>query len=281
MSPWPSRASAPPWSRITRESCLRGDRERDPRRDVHLDRAGDDVHGRPLGGEHEVDADRARLLREPDDRVLHLGGRDHHQVGELVDHAQDVRKRRLPGGGAGAVQLDDVARARLLHHLVAALHLADQVREHVRRHARHGHDRREQVRDVLVVVQLDALRVDQHHADLVRGGAQQDRRQHRVHAARLARAGGAGDQQVRHLREVGPDRVAGDVLAEPHRQRRAATTAFAAAPRRGRGGRCRPGTPSGGACWAPPRRPPACRGSAPGCGCRSRRARRRCRPSAA
>ena len=32
---------------------------------------------------------------------------------------------------------------------------------------------------------------------------------------RLARAGGAGDEHVRHLREVGPDRVAVDPLAEP------------------------------------------------------------------
>ncbi len=35
----------------------------------------------------------------------------------------------------------------------------------------------------------------------------------------LPGAGGAGDQQVRHAREVGPDRGARDVLAEPDRQR--------------------------------------------------------------
>ena len=70
---------------------LRGDRERDPRRHVRLDHAGDHVGARALGGEHQVDAHGARLLRQPDDRVLHVGGRDHHQVGELVDHAQDVR----------------------------------------------------------------------------------------------------------------------------------------------------------------------------------------------
>ena len=57
-----------------------------------------------LGREHEVDADGAGLLREADDRVLDVGGRDHHQVGELVDHAEDVRQRRLAA----------LARARLL-----------------------------------------------------------------------------------------------------------------------------------------------------------------------
>ena len=35
----------------------------------------------------------------------------------------------------------------------------------------------------------------------------------------LARAGRAGDEDVRHAREVGPDGSAGDVLAEPDRQR--------------------------------------------------------------
>ena len=53
-----------------------------------------------LRREHEVDADRARLLREADDRVLDVGGRDHHQVGELVDHAEDVRQRGSPRSAA-------------------------------------------------------------------------------------------------------------------------------------------------------------------------------------
>ena len=72
---------------------LRADREGDPRRDVGLDHARDDVDARGLRREHEVDADRARLLGQADDRVLDVGGRDHHQVGELVDDAQDVGQR--------------------------------------------------------------------------------------------------------------------------------------------------------------------------------------------
>ena len=54
----------------------------------------------------------------------------------------------------------------------------------------------------------------------MRVGVEQDRAEHRVHAARLARAGGAGDQQMGHLREVRADRAAGHVLAQPHGQRR-------------------------------------------------------------
>ena len=74
---------------------LARDRERDPRRDVRLDHAGDHVDRGALGREDEVDADGARLLRQPDDRVLDGLRRDHHQVGELVDHDEQVRQRRL------------------------------------------------------------------------------------------------------------------------------------------------------------------------------------------
>ena len=43
----------------------------------------------------------------------------------------------------------------------------------------------------------------------------------RVHADRLARARRAGDEQVRHLRQVGDHRLALEILAERDRQRRA------------------------------------------------------------
>ena len=199
---------------------LRGDGEGDPGRDVDLDRPGDDVGRRALGREHEVDAGRARLLGQADDRVLDLGRGDHHQVGELVDHAEHVRQRRLADPLAGPVELGEVAAAGLGHDPVAVLHLADQVGEHVGRQPRRGDHRGQQVGDVLVVVELDPLRVDQHHPHLVRRGAHQDRAEHGVDAARLARPGGAGDQHVGHLLKVGPDRVAGDVLAQPADQRR-------------------------------------------------------------
>ena len=72
------------------------------------------------------------------------------------------------------------------------------------------------------MVQLDPLRVDQHQAGLVRRRVQEHRAQHRVDAARLARPGGAGDQRMRHRRQIGPHGLPGDVLAEPHGERRGA-----------------------------------------------------------
>ena len=199
---------------------LRAHREGDPGGDVGLDHARDHIHARALCRQHEVDADGARLLREADDRVLDVCGRDHHQVGELVDHAQDVRQRRLAPRFARLVELRQAARARQRHRAVALLHLSDKVLQRVGGHPRAGDHGGEEMGDRLVVVELDLLGVDQHEAQFVRAGAQQDAREHRVDRARLAGAGRARHKQVGHLREVGPDRLARDVLAEPHCQRR-------------------------------------------------------------
>ena len=70
MSPWPSRLSAPFWSRITRESVC--DETAKAIRDGTFALIMPVITSTdgPLGREHEVDADRARLLREADDRVL-------------------------------------------------------------------------------------------------------------------------------------------------------------------------------------------------------------------
>ena len=71
---------------------LRCDAERDPARKVRLDEPGDDVHARPLRRQDQVDADRARLLREHRERRLDLALHRHHEVGQLVDHHHNVRQ---------------------------------------------------------------------------------------------------------------------------------------------------------------------------------------------
>ena len=114
---------------MTRESVWLETANAIRRRDVRLDHPGDHVDGRSLRREDEVDADRARLLRQPDDRVLDGLRRDHHQVGELVDDDEEVRQRRLAARAQRAVRLGKVPGAkRCSSPLVAALHLADDVR---------------------------------------------------------------------------------------------------------------------------------------------------------
>ncbi len=75
-------------------------------------------------------------------------------------------------------------------------------------------DGRDEVGNSLINRQLDPLGVDQNHAHLGRLRAHQERGNHRVDKARLARPGGTGDEQVGHLGEVGDDESALDILAE-------------------------------------------------------------------
>ena len=71
MSPLPSSLSAPISSSTTRVPTA-GDLEGDPGRHVPLDQAGDDVDDGLLRREDQVHADRARVLGQADDVLLHL-----------------------------------------------------------------------------------------------------------------------------------------------------------------------------------------------------------------
>ena len=113
----------------------------------------------------------------------------------------------------------EVARVVELHELVAVLHLLDHVVQHSRRVLHVGHHRHQQMRDAVVVRQLDLLGVDHDHAHLLGRAAQEHRRDQAVDAAALARAGGAGDEQMRQPGQVGVDGLAGDVLAQPDHER--------------------------------------------------------------
>ena len=119
-----------------------------------------------------------------------------------------------------AVVLLDVADAFGGERLVALLHLAHRPAQRVRGLLRIDDDRRQQVRDVLVHPELEALGIDHDHPHIVGRRAVEDARQHRVDADRLAGAGRAGDEQVRHRREVGDVRLAVNRLAERERQLR-------------------------------------------------------------
>ncbi len=118
-----------------------------------------------------------------------------------------------------AVEVVDVADLVGLHVLVALLHLLHQPGQRGGGLLRLGDDRRDQVRDALVRGELHHLGVDEDHPDLVGRGPREQRDQHRVDEARLAGAGGARDEQVRHLGQVGAQEVALDVLAEPDHHR--------------------------------------------------------------
>ena len=154
---------------------LGGEAEAHARGHVGLDEAGDDVDRWALRGEHQVDADGAGHLREAGDGLFDVGAVEHHQVGELVDDDDDVGQRLLvrvleeilAAVVEELVELVDVADVIGGEQLEAALHLADGVAQRVGGELGLGDDGREEVRDALVHAQLDALGIDQDHADLL------------------------------------------------------------------------------------------------------------------
>ncbi len=117
-----------------------------------------------------------------------------------------------------AVVLVDVAHAFGGQRLVALLHLVHRPAQGVGGQLGLDDDGREQVRDVFVHPQLEPLGVDHDQPHVVGRRAVEDAGQHRVEADRLAGARGAGDEQVRHRRQVGEVRLAVDRLAQRERE---------------------------------------------------------------
>ena len=74
------------------------------------------------------------------------------------------------------------------------------------------------MRDAVIDRQFQHLRIDHDEFAAVGRHPVQDRQDHRVDADRFAGARRAGDQQMRHAREIGDDRLAADILAERQRE---------------------------------------------------------------
>ena len=221
---------------------LGADLERHAGRDIGLDQAGDHIHGRALGGQNEVDAGRTCLLCQARNELFDLLADDHHHVGEFVDEDDNERQRfqrprrftqfrvrleqRVHHRLAGVlgildllVEAGQVAHAHRAHQFVAALHLGHAPAQAVGGLLHVCDHRRQQMRDALIDAQFEHLRVDHQHPQFLVRGLEQQAQHHRVDRHRLARTSGTGHQQVRHARQIGDRRAAGDVLAQGQRQR--------------------------------------------------------------
>ena len=168
---------------------------------------------------------------------LHVLARRHHHVGHFVGDDHDVRHPVRDVGGVGrflidsqslqpfrmvelvvAIQVPDSATGQ---QVVSLLHLVDGPCQnrlglfHIRDDGMH------EVRNPLVRTQLNHLRVDHQHANLIRSSRGEYRQNERVQADAFSRARSTCDQQVRHLRQVDGHRPPADILAQeewnPHR----------------------------------------------------------------
>ena len=128
-------------------------------------------------------------------------------------------RKRLPLGKRAVVLLD-VAHAALRQQLQPPLHLRVGVAQHVRGDLGIGHHRRQQVRNVFVQSQFQPLGIDHHHLQLVGCRLVQHGDDQRIEKNALARSGRSGDQQVRHLRQIGDAHAPDQVLPQRQRQPR-------------------------------------------------------------
>ena len=138
-----------------------------------------------------------------------------HQVGKLIDDQNDLRQRfvielfflkellaclwikarldtaaeRFAFGGSCAhflIETIDIARIHAAHHAIAALHFLDRPFQRADRFVRLGNDLGEQMRDVVVALQLQHLRIDQDQAAFSGREAIKQRQQDCIEANRLA-----------------------------------------------------------------------------------------------
>ena len=159
----------------------------------------------------------SRLLCDAADRILYVIGRGHHQVGKLVDDNDDLGKLLLVGivcdGGIVALE---IAHAFSLDQLIAALHLGHRPMKCTCRLLRLTDHRDKQVRQTVVYIQLDLLRVDEDKLNLVGSRLEEQAHENAVNADRLTHTGGTCNENVRHLRNVHEDRLSGNVHAQRH-----------------------------------------------------------------
>ena len=182
MSPLPSSLSAPISSSTTRESVRRGDLEGNSGRKIGFYQAGDHVDGGFLRGQHQVDADRAALLRQADDVALDFLGGGHHQIGQLVGHYDDVW--HVQGDLAAflvVLGLDtfheflfaqlvvdaDVADSGAGEEVVSLFHFIDRPGQDGLGLAHVGNDRVHEVRQGFIWAEFDHFGVDQEHANFI------------------------------------------------------------------------------------------------------------------
>ena len=196
----------------------------------HLRDAGDGHFHVGGGHQHEVgefvndDDDVAELFGDEDvvvarhdDFLVHL---DCEPVRAGLDFFLPGFERQFRFGSwqgfvlGALVERFDVANADLGEDLVAFFHFVDDPAEGKDDLLGIVDDRHDEVGQRVVLLQFDHLRIDHHEAELVRREPVEQRGDDGVDANRFAGASAAGDEQVRHLGQVGDNRMAVHVLAE-------------------------------------------------------------------
>ncbi len=145
----------------------------------------------------------ARHLRQTGDRFFDLTRRRHHQVGQFVDHNNDIGQPfTITSGITGFVaeawnrQLllvlvinFEISDAAVRQFLISCFHLGHSPLQRILRDLRFRDDRHQQMRNVLIQSKLEPFRIDQDHLHLVGPRAEKQRENHGVDRDALSRTG--------------------------------------------------------------------------------------------
>ena len=121
-----------------------------------------------------MNACRARQLRQTADALFDFLLAGHHQIRQFVDDNHDARHRLFVLIQRFVVAVDG-ADAFFLELVVAVHHFPNCPRQRAARLVRVGHHRNQQVRNAVVALQFNHLRVNENHADFLGRTAVQKR----------------------------------------------------------------------------------------------------------
>src|SRR5436190_2661026 len=221
---------------------LGGDLKCDPARNICLDHAGDDVCAGSLRCHDNVNTGRASHLCDACNGTFDVRRRSLHQIRQLIDDDDDIRhfvrnlQLILCNRGRWAwtfgsfvfvaavsargyrllrspVETHDVAHANARKNSVTTLHLINQPTQGKQYFFGIRHDRESEMWQGIVELHLHYFGIDYDKAQFFRCEPEENTGDQRIDTNTLPTASGTGDQQMRHLREVGNDRFAVNILA--------------------------------------------------------------------
>ena len=166
-----------------------------------------------------MNARRSGKLGQTADGFLHLTGRHHHQVRQLVHDNDDLRQalRRIRISLFLLLLHLFIVALQIAHipvrkFLVPALHLRNAPVQRAGCLLRVRHHRNQQVGNAVIYAQLHHLRVHQNQLHLVRFCLIKNAHDQRIDADRFSGTRGSRNQHVGHFGDVGNHHLAGDVL---------------------------------------------------------------------
>ena len=206
--------------------------EGDTRREVGLDSTSDDIGGRTLRGDNQVDANGAGELCDTRKWFFHFLTGGHDEVGKLVDYHYYIRQELVSAlriettsDELGVVFLD-VAALRLFEQVVAVVHLHGERIEGLLHLLDVGDDGVFALRKFGEVVllylfikrELHLLGVNEHKLDLRGMFFVKYRRDDGIETHRLTLTSSTSDKQVRTFGKVDDVTLVADGLADGERE---------------------------------------------------------------